>query len=611
MTQPLSERKKLLTAANRAYAQGQPFMTDPEYDELWLSIRKEDPTHPELYHTGALPPSPGQHPHPIPMLSLDKVMELKQLNTFLTRHPTASLIAQPKYDGIAVALYPTPTDPGYRVVLAGNGFFGDDVTHCVTSVEHDTTLRLMVVNTSGIQCEAIIANADWDSRLGANPRNVASGMLNPKRKEQHEYVGLLTFIPHDYQAVPISRPRGTGAAAIWDQCLTHHAAFSALYPTDGIVLKVADLGARTRAGHNGVYPYWAVAWKPPISTADTRITSIEWNVSRTGRVVPTVNYEPVQLCGTSNTRATGNNAEWVAEMGLCNGTAIRIGKAGEIIPRILTNLDAETERYRPATLPRTCPVCGNPLHFDGVHLVCDNESGCMARTIRRVTFFYSTLGMDISGVGPATVEEFLKDHELYELFHDKPWALLHPTVYGLHTNFTEAIGHTNAEKIFAEVEKKLPLRNPADLLTAIGEEGLGRKSSLRLLQCMAGATVAKPHRPAVDAFIIAYPIFKGAVKELEEAGVELAPLPKPGKATVCITGTFPYTRDEMIQALETAGYEYASGMTKAVDFLLVGEIPGTKTNGTSKMRKAKRWNTPIRGEDFFLSLITSKESSNG
>jgi len=315
-----------INAANIAYASGIPFITDYEYDQLWQQLHNIDPTNDLLYHTTQQRAKVfGLTWHKYPIYGTNKAFNMVDLKPFLTRFGDQQLLIEPKYDGCAAVM--TNTKFGWTLTLEGDGKCGTDITHLIPQIQYLFHLRHFQT------VEILLPWSDWQSSYGKNPRNVVSGWLNPRRHEKPPI--KMTAIPHNFGSLN-EHYKYTGNLEFFNELLLElYSKWSKIYPMDGLMIKVADEKTRLVAGNNGQTNNWSIAWKPPIQTKETVVTNIEWNVSRLGRIIPTVIYEPIELCGTTNNRVTGNNAKWIQEKQIQIGSTIIVGKAGEIIPKIL------------------------------------------------------------------------------------------------------------------------------------------------------------------------------------------------------------------------------------------------------------------------------------
>lgn len=315
-----------IQSANAAYAAGIPFMTDSEYDLLWKELYNIDPDNSILYHTARNTAIvSGAIEHRYPVYGTAKAFNAEDLRPFLMRCGSKNLVIEPKYDGCAAVL--ELTSSGWQLALEGDGLRGADITFLLPYIKQDFTHRHFQT------IEILIPWADWNPDYGKNPRNVVSGWTNPHRKTMPP--AEMTAIPHNFGPLSYPYKYNGDLESFSELLLSLHTKWKEIYPIDGLMIKVADEKERLIIGTDGPRNAWSIAWKPPIQTAKTIVKDIEWNVSRLGRIIPTVIYDPVELCGTTNQRVTGNNAQWILERGIQVGSEILVGKAGEIIPKIL------------------------------------------------------------------------------------------------------------------------------------------------------------------------------------------------------------------------------------------------------------------------------------
>ncbi len=314
--------------ANAAYAAGIPFMTDTDYDVLWQQLHNIDPENAVLYHTSNSQTLVGTVQHKYPVYGTNKAFNMVDLKPFLTRFGSRTLVIEPKYDGCAAVI--TLTSNGWQITLEGNGLSGTNITHLHPHIKVPFQLRHFQT------VELIIPWAEWNPGFGKNPRNVVAGWL--ARKNSTPDIKM-TAIPHNFGATTYTYDYDGNTDSLADLLLKLHTKWSGIFPIDGLMIKVQDEKARLIAGTSKTTNSWSIAWKPPIQTKTTTVVNIEWNVSRLGRVIPTILYEPIELCGTTNRRVTANNAQWVLDKKLRIGSQIIVGKAGEIIPKIVEVLN--------------------------------------------------------------------------------------------------------------------------------------------------------------------------------------------------------------------------------------------------------------------------------
>jgi len=314
-----------ISEANAAYSAGIPFITDEDYDQLWQQLHSIDPTNPILYHTAQNLYAGGNLIiHKYPIYGTNKAFNMEDLKPFLMRFGDQELVIEPKYDGCAAVI--TQGQAGIMITLEGNGKSGSDITHLIPYIKYPFHLRHFQA------VEIIIPLGDWNPDFGKNPRNTVAGWL--ARKYEKPPIKM-TAVPHNFGNISITYKYDGNIEKLGELLLETYSKWSKSCPMDGLMLKVADEKLRLVAGNNGQTNNWSIAWKPPIQTKETTVTDIEWNVSRNGKIIPTVIYEPIELCSTTNSRATGNNAQWIIDKQIKIGSRILVGKAGEIIPKIL------------------------------------------------------------------------------------------------------------------------------------------------------------------------------------------------------------------------------------------------------------------------------------
>ena len=576
---------KEISQANAAYASGLPFITDAEYDILWQQLYSVDPTNPILYHTAQTRSNlTGKSWHKQPIYGTNKAFNMEDLKPYLTRFGSQLLKIEPKYDGCAAVITKSNTDLGMTITLEGDGQCGSDITHLYHSINLPSTLRHFQA------VELLLPLAEWNPEYGANPRNVVAGWLARKYEKPS---AMITAISHndgplfyDYQYVGDLESFGELLLGLYND-------WSKIYPMDGLMIKVADEKARLIAGNNGQTNNWSIAWKPPIQVKETTVIDIEWNISRLGRLVPTVIYKSIELCGTINNRVTGNNAKWILDRGIAIGTTIIVGKAGEIIPKIITVKNPKIE-----TLPIKCPKCNNFLDWEGVHLVCNGER-CIAKLIVSIAYFYSQKGIKIDGVGEGIIEKLLMNEHCYSVLSTKPWALLDPLSYDFVPDIINTIGVTIYSNIAEQIFTMNNQCHMAHFVAGLGLPGLAYKSALRLCQYLkTGQINIHITDMAKQSFVNAATIYTSAIKEMKN--FSFASLPSTAKAIYCITGTLSYSRDAMVELLNAYGYEFSDSVTRETNYLVVGQDPGK-----IKIDKATKYNIPQISEEQLFAIIKS------
>jgi len=576
--------------ANMAYSAGIPFMPDSEYDLLWQQLHAIDPSNSLLYHTAnnraALT---GKSWHKYPIFGTNKAFNMQDLTPFLMRFGSYQLKIEPKYDGCAAVL--TATESGFILTYEGDGRCGDDISHLIPYIKFPSNLRHFQA------VELIIPFCDWNPEFGKNPRNTVSGWL--ARKYEKPPIQM-TAIPHNYGSLFEEYTYSGDLESFGEYLLGIYTKWAQIYPMDGLMIKVADEKTRLVAGNNGQTNNWSIAWKPPIQVKETTVIDIEWNVSRLGRVIPTVIYESIELCGTTNSRVTGNNARWIKDKNIKIGSEIVVGKAGEIIPKIISSTPPILESQNKRGIGIHCPTCGEVLEWEGVHLVC-HGSKCISKLITSLAYFYSNKGIKIDGIGESSIEKLLQDQTCYEILSIKPWALLDMLSYELYTQVYNILGEAFYKNLIEQVNQVNNVATMANFISALGLPGLAYKSSLRLCQYLkTGKINIHITDNAKQSFITAVTVFSEAVKEMNN--FSFAHISGSAKAIYCITGTLSQSREAMIEILNTYDYEFSSGVTRETNYLIVGQDPGN-----NKVDKATRYNIPQITEEQLFALLKKEK----
>lgn len=584
MTEPttIPELSQAIVSANISFAQGMPFLTDEEYDILWHKLYVLDPTNKTLYHTTHDPNIQSyEYPHPIPILGTQKAIISDDLKPFLLRFPNTSLVLQPKYDGVGAVVYKTSIQGTYKLVMFGDGKKGRDISH------HIDKIVLPTITSPITNVELIIPNNEWKDSYGKNPRNTVSGWL---AKDKMDVYGKIYAIPHEIKYKQVSILSSVELAKLELRLLELYHRWKQTYPIDGIMIKLKSPAERLKASHNGTYSNWSIAWKPPISTATTTVTSVEFNISRSGRLIPKIKYAPIELCGTTNQFVTANNAQWFKDSLITIGDTITIGKAGEIIPQILHVKHTSKENF---FLPMVCPICDTSLVWKDRDLICTGEN-CITKTIKQVAYFYSDKGMNLKSIGEAMIEELLHNSDLHTLLVDRPWALLDPIKYDIVGKLLSIWGQARVRIYNTELKAINGIKNPAHFVAAMGYKNLAYKRSLAYWQDFKAK---RDFTKIPSTFLQALNKFLLAVAELNN--FSFTPLPEVATMTYAITGKLDVPREELVQYLTKYGWSIHNQVSKRTNLLILG----TSTHETTKLHKAKSLNIPIISEAQISNYI--------
>ena len=648
------ELSNLLTQAGyQYYVLDDPQMPDFEYDRLLRELENLENAYPQF----ALPDSPTKrvggealsqfekYQHPVPLMSLQDVFSVEELEVFLEKVkgecPDAAFSVEPKIDGLSVALE-YENGQFVRGATRGDGNVGEDVTENLKTIR---SIPMQIPNAPArliVRGEVFMPKQSFEKlnarqeQLGkplfANPRNAAAGslrQLDPKIAAQRG-LDILIFNIQLCEGVPFAthgetldylrdrRFKVIGNSILAD---THTIVSEVMainerrenysFDIDGAVIKLDSLSDRERLGATAKFPRWAAAYKYPPEIKPTVVEDIVVQVGRTGVLTPKAVVRPVRLAGTTVTNATLHNQDFITERDIRIGDTVLIRKAGEIIPEILevdfTKRPVGAVAY---CLPQTCPVCGAKVERDddGAFLRCTG-SDCPAQLVRVIAHFTSRDAMDIEGLGEAIVES-LVDNKLIASVAD---------IYYLTLEDVSSLwksGKTAAKKLLSAIENSKQ-QDLSRLIYALGIRQVGAKTGKVLashfgsMDALANATVEELTQVADVGAVTAENIYNWfhaprsvqLLQRLREAGVNME-----GKRTVMdtrfagmtfvLTGALTkFTRGEATEKIELFGGKAAGSVSKKTTYVVVGE------NAGSKEQKARELGIPILSEDDFLKMI--------
>lgn len=650
----VEELKKLLAEANyRYYVLDDPNMPDFEYDRLLRELEVLEKENPDLLTQDSPTQRVGgvaisafeKYQHPVPLMSLQDVFSLEELNEFLEKillaEPKTEFSVEPKIDGLSVALEYV-NGLFVRGATRGDGNVGEDVTENLKTIRsipmiiENAPPRLIVrgeVFMPKKSFEKLNARQEEEGKpVFANPRNAAAGslrQLDPKICAQR---GLDIFIFNiqlcegvefrshteslEYlkdlrlKVVPFKK---LSSIAEIDECVLSINENRADLPCDidGAVIKVNELAQRERLGTTAKFPRWAAAYKYPPEVKETVVEDIVIQVGRTGVLTPKAVVRPVRLAGTTVTNATLHNQDFISERDIRIGDTVLIRKAGEIIPEILEVVkDKRMDGTVPYYLPNTCPVCGAKAERDGdgAFMRCTGAA-CPAQLSRNIAHFVSRDAMDIEGLGGAIVDALI----------DRGLVKTPADIYYLSLDEVKSLwksGSTAAQKLLQAIENSKQ-QDVSRLIYALGIRQVGAKagkvlaSAFGTMDALMNASVeeltAVPDVGAVTATYIvewfAQPQGKEIVERLREAGVNFESKRVVSDArfagmTFVLTGALSkFTREEATEKIELLGGKASGSVSKKTSYVVVGE------NAGSKERKARELGIPILSEDQFLEMI--------
>ncbi|MCB6405564.1 NAD-dependent DNA ligase LigA [Streptococcus gordonii] len=652
MKDRMSELVSLLNRyAHEYYTKDAPSVSDSEYDQLYRELVSLE----EQYPNEILPESPThrvggkvldgfeKYQHQYPLYSLQDAFSRAELVAFDERvrkeFPDASYLCELKIDGLSISL---AYENGILVAGAtrGDGSIGENITENLKRVK-DIPLTLPKPLTITVRGECYMPKASFDAvnqlrqengeAEFANPRNAAAGTLRQLDTSVVAKRNLATFLYQEANptteatqedvleklsqlgfSVNEKRVLASTIDQVWDFIEKIGQERDSLpYEIDGIVIKVNHLAAQEELGFTVKAPKWAIAYKFPAEEKEAQLLSVDWTVGRTGVVTPTANLTPVQLAGTTVSRATLHNVDYIREKDIRKDDTVIVYKAGDIIPAVLRVVESKRVSDEHLDVPSQCPSCQSDLlHFeDEVALRCINPL-CPAQIMEGLAHFASRDAMNISGLGPAVVEKlFAKDlvrdvAGIYRLSIEDLLQL---------ENFKEK----SANKLYNAIQASKS--NSAEkLLFGLGIRHVGSKASRILLEKFHDipslAQAEQEEIASIDSLgmVIAkslhsYFAQEGTqilLKELEEAGVNLAYLGEKVAAdavlsgkTVVLTGKLEtLTRTQAKEKLLRLGANVAGSVSKKTDLVIAGSDAG------SKLAKAQELEIEIQDEAWLEQL---------
>lgn len=646
--------RDILTEANyRYYVLDDPTMADYEYDQLLRELETLESAHPEL----VTPDSPTQRvggqavsqfekvTHAVPLMSLQDVFSMEELNEFLNKilseQADAAFSVEPKIDGLSVALE-YENGVFVRGATRGDGVVGEDVT------ENLKTIRSIPMRLEGAPDRLIVRgevfmpkksfeklNARQEALgkpLFANPRNAAAGslrQLDPKIAGQRgldiyvfnvqlaegvtftshceslEYLKRLRFKVIPYQKLSTVEEIDRQVEAINEN------RGELICDIDGAVIKLDNLAQRENLGATAKFPRWAAAYKYPPEIKSTVVENIVVQVGRTGVLTPKAVVRPVRLAGTTVTNATLHNQDFISQRDIRIGDTVKIRKAGEIIPEILqVDLSLRPSDAKPYQIPMVCPVCGAPVEKDeeGAFLRCTGAE-CPAQLSRNIAHFVSRDAMDIDGLGDSIVESLIEK------------GLIHSAADIYYLNMEEISslwksGTTAAKKLLDAIEASKQ-QDLSRLIYALGIRQVGTKTGKvlaatfesldNLMEASEEALMEVPDIGGITAQSIhswfAQPQSQHLIMRLRQAGVNFLSQKKVtdnrfAGMTFVLTGALSrFTREEATEQIENFGGKASGSVSKKTTYVVVGE------NAGSKERKARELGIPVLTEEEFWEMI--------
>ena len=653
-------RESLTYHSQRYYVYDSPEISDYEYDMMFAELKALEEQYPDLYDAA----SPTQRvggkaldkfekvTHSVKMDSLSDVFSFEEAEDFCKK--MADILSAPKFsvepkiDGLSVSLV-YENGEFIKGATRGDGYVGEDVTMNLRTVQ-SIPPRLPEPLTLTVRGEVYMPRAVFEAinekresegkSLMANPRNAAAGSLRQLDSTVTAQRKLDIFVFNfqegslyadgrapkthtetlerlsdlGFKVLPMRCVASNSADVIAHINTIGNAREDLSYDIDGVVIKIDDLEARRQVGEGTSTPKWAVAYKFPPEEKETKLIDITVAVGRTGVLTPTAILEPVRLAGTTVSRATLHNMDFIREREIMLGDTVCVRKAGDIIPEVVrTNVLARDGSERVFATPTHCPSCGEPVFFDkndGAALRCTN-SLCPAQVARSIEHFASKGAMNIDGLGPQIVELFI----LNGIIKDAAdlYSLRCEDIEGL-----ERMGKKSAQNLVSAIENSKSV-GLARLVYALGIREVGEVASAALASTFGTLdriiSATKEEISAIENFgevtadyvvdFFSHSQNIDLCKRLSDAGVLTVDNSTPAGdilagSTFVITGTLPnMSRDEASALIKQNGGKVSGSVSKKTSFVLAGEAAG------SKLTKAQELGVKIISEDELLEMINN------
>jgi DNA ligase (NAD+) len=645
-------RKELKYHNDLYYNQDSPEIDDFTYDKMMRELEDLEAEFPELVTEDSPTQKVGGQAgekfssvtHTVKMESLHDSFSFDELKDFDRKVreviPNPKYVVEPKIDGLSVSVE-YRNGVLSRASTRGDGNVGEDITDNILTIKSlphrikDAPAFLEVRGEVYMSFESFLnltkRQEEKEEKTFKNPRNAAAGSLRQKdsRITAERELDIFVFNIQQIEGKTLTSHeqsldyiRALGIPTAFYKSFTdiddvieeikkigdNRGEYS--FAIDGAVVKVDDFSAREELGSTAKFPRWAEAYKYPPEEKETTLLSVEINVGRTGVLTPVGNFEPVLLAGTTVSRATLHNIDFITEKGICIGDRVLIRKAGEIIPEVLSVV-SHAENAEPFEFPKLCPSCSSPvIKEEGEAAVRCTNTDCPAQLMRHLFHFVSRDAMDIDGLGPAVLEQLVEAElvkspaDLYRLKFEDILKLDNKKEKSAN-NLINALEKSKDNELYR-------------LVYALGIRHIGLKAAQLLcekfptVEDIMSADVEDVN--SIDGFggIMAESVVryfaldstKNLIDELKGLGLKMTPSERKnddgafkGK-TFVLTGTLPtMSRKEASKLIEDNGGKTSSSVSKKTDYVLAGESAG------SKLTKAQSLGVTILSEEEFLNMI--------
>lgn len=639
---------------DRYYNQDDPIISDYEYDTMLAELEKLELEFPQLKQEdsptnrvgGKASEKFSEVVHTVPMESLHDSFSHNELREFDNRVrqsvDSVEYVVEPKIDGLSVSCeYENGVFIRGSTRGGGNGTIGEDITENLLTIKSLPKRLNKSIPYLEVRGEVYMSDSSFlslveeqennNEKTFKNPRNAAAGSLRQKDAKITAKRNLDIFIFNIQQIngenldthkqsldflvelgfpVPTSYKLFDNIEDVITEIETIGSTRGELsYQIDGAVVKVNNFSQRALLGSTAKFPRWAEAYKYPPEEKETILLDVEINVGRTGAITPTGIFEPVFLAGTTVSRATLHNQDFISELGLCIGDRVLIRKAGEIIPEVVSVV-SHNDNSEPYILPQICPSCGSDVHREEGEAVlrCTNTE-CPAQLLRHLIHFVSRDAMNIDGLGEAVLKQLVDSGivnspiDLYKLTKEQIMSL-------------DRKAEKSADNLLAAIENSKS-NELYRVIYSLGIRHIGQKNAKLLCQAMQSVenimNANVEELSAIDGFgaVMANSVVeyfsltqsKELISQLKENGVKMLPVESKnvtgeftGK-TFVLTGTLPtLKRSEATKIIESMGGKTSSSVSKKTDYVVAGEEAG------SKLVKAQSLGITIISEEDLLKM---------
>ncbi|WP_455682082.1 NAD-dependent DNA ligase LigA [Thomasclavelia sp.] len=645
---------------DRYYNQDNPEISDYEYDMLMQELKALEAKHPEYISDDSPTQKVGGEAkreagvlvkHNVPMLSLQDVFSKEEVEEFIQdmkeQLDDPTFVVEYKIDGLSLALRYVNGKLDVAVTRGDGILEGEDVTVNAKVIKDVKKTLKDPIEYLEVRGEVYMTNTAFDKvnemqeikgkKLFANPRNCAAGTLRQldSKITKERDLSMFVFNIQDVRGKEFTshsegyeylKQQGIKIIEDYRVCKTADEVWQAIvtigenrdkldYDIDGAVVKIDSFADRKKLGNTAKVPRWAIAYKYPPEEKETKLLEIELSVGRTGRITPTAIFEPIRLCGTTVTRATLHNQDFIDDLDIRIGDTIVVYKSGEIIPKIRRVVkEKRPVESVPFIIGDKCPVCGAPAMRigDNADIKCTNHS-CPSKLIRNIVNFVGRDAMDIKGFGFAYVETlvehgYLKDlSDIYGLI-DKRQELLDKKIIGLVKSTDNLLNAIEGSKN----------NDASKLLTSLGISNVGKsaakslmkkfKSIDNLMKASYAQLVEVNDIGDISAMaIINYfknPDNQAVIQRLKDYGVNMEVNEETdgdnrfADMTFVVTGTLPtLSRKQAGELIEKHGGKVAGSVSKKTNYLVAGE------NAGSKLTKAESLGINVINEETLLEMV--------